>query len=114
MNHVQRRARATMPAELPIDLHTLLAHRSSAMIPDYHSLYSHAEELMSGVADDVVQGAIDEEGRVLSERVKEERLGMAGWRAWKMLKLLYRVAERRGIRLKVPDLQAQPTNGAEP
>jgi AbiV family abortive infection protein len=96
--------------EIAIDLHSLLANRSSALLPDYASLYALSDELTKGCPTPAISAVFDREATVLSARMNERRLPTAGARALSMVKLLYGLAERRGIKLDLSDL-AEPAEG---
>jgi AbiV family abortive infection protein len=89
------------------NLHSMIANRSSALIPDYASTYALAEELLGTVDRNVVgEGIATERSRVERRLEDHATLPSSAQRAWQMLKLLYGVAEKSGI----PWLASAPTN----
>ena len=83
--------------ELQADLHSLLAHRSSAPIPDYTNVRSLCSELMEGVPQALEIETFDRECTRLRERLKIGLLRSSCVRAFNMLKLAASYLDHRNI-----------------
>jgi AbiV family abortive infection protein len=80
------------------ELHSLIAHRSSADVPDYASVRSVGTEIADICAADVIQEAIQNEGEILARRMRlAEVLPASANRAFAMFKLLLGVAEQLSL-----------------
>lgn len=80
------------------DLHSLIANRSSAVVPDYVSTREVAREQLQDIPDDVVAAVVMAEGRRIRERLDDhEFLPTSAFRGWRMMKLLSAIAEQHGV-----------------
>jgi hypothetical protein len=80
------------------ELHSLLAHRSSAVVPDYASVKHVGAEIAGLCAAGVIQEAIQREGEVLGRRMRlVEVLPASASRAFAMFKLLIAVSEQLNL-----------------
>jgi AbiV family abortive infection protein len=86
------------PDDVRRELHSLFAHRSSALIPDYLGTYALGGEIASLTSIDVLKAAMQDEADVLGRRIHlASSLPASSARAWAMYKLMLRLAENLGI-----------------
>jgi AbiV family abortive infection protein len=91
------------PTDLVIDLHSMLAHRSSSVVPDHLTLREMAFELTGDDSDELIADAVEMEVSLLAQRMETEQLPTAARRAFGMVKLLMGFCEQRGIDFRVPE-----------
>jgi AbiV family abortive infection protein len=98
---------ASQPHDVQIEIHSLVAHRSSALLPDYRTVYGIGGAIAKMTSDAVFKEAVQAEADVLGRRMQlAANLPASATRAYLMFKLLYGLVLRLG--LEPPSLPEPP------